>query len=271
MTAARFSPPFRRKDTARGHHYVDRDGTRVPGVTTILGDGVPKPALINWSANETAAAAVNRWDELAQMPPAQRLEALKKARYETKDAAANKGTELHLIGEHLIKGEGVQVAPELVPYAEGYARFLEAFDVEPVHVEFSIASYRYGYAGTADLIARLTIPGVGRVLALVDLKSNRSGIFGETALQLAAYRYADVLIPAGAPEQPMPEVDATYAVHITPSGSHLIPVTAGPEQHRQFLYAQQVAQWSKASSDLVGPAIVPPTTATYRLVQEQPS
>jgi hypothetical protein len=262
----KFAPPIRRVDTAKGHHYKDAEGRRVPGVTTIIGDGVPKPALINWAGNATADAAVNRWDELAELPPAARIDALRKARYDVKDAAANKGTLVHGYAERLVVGEAVDVPEELVGHARAYSQFLVEFDVDPVHVEFSVASYRYGYAGTGDLIAKLTFPGIGRILALCDVKTNRSGIFGETALQLAAYRYADVLIKDG--EQPMPEVDACFAIHVGPDFCRLVPVTADLEQHRSFLYAQQVAEFVKVSSDLIGPAVQPPTTATFRLVRD---
>jgi hypothetical protein len=176
---------------------------------------------------------------------------------------------VHLIGEKLINGEAVQVPDELAGHAESYARFLDEFDVHPIYVEFSIASYRYGYAGTGDLIANVKLPSGERRLLLLDLKTNRSGIFGETALQLAAYRFADVLIPAGkTAEEPMPEVAGCGAVHVRADGCSLIPVTAEAEQHRSFLYAQQVAQFVKDSRDLVGAAIVPPTTSTYRLTRE---
>lgn len=257
---------IRRKETARGHYYVDATGTRIPGVTTILGDGVPKPALINWAANATADAAVNRWDELADLPPAQRLKALQGARYEEKDRAANRGTQVHAYAEKLVAGEAVQAPEELAGHVESYARFLDEFGVTPVHVEFSIASYRYGYAGTGDLIADLATT-TGTVRALMDVKTNRSGIFGETALQLAAYRYADVLI-IGDTEQPMPEVDACFAIHVRGDGYSLIPVTAGPAEHRLFLYAQQVAGFTKHGRDLVGAAVEPPKTTQFRLVRE---
>ena len=268
----RFRPPIRRKDTAKSHHYVDADGRRVPGVTTIVGSGVPKPALINWAANTTADYAINRWDELERLPPAQRLARLKAARYEEKDAAAKRGTDVHAFAERVIAGEAVQVPEELAGHVEAYARFLVEFDVQPVHVEFSVASYRYGYAGTADLIADVKVPRIGTQRLLLDLKTNRSGIYGETALQLAAYRYADVLLPRAGGEQPMPEVDDCAAIHVRGDGYSLVPVTAGPEQHRQFLYAQQVAEFVDTASDLVGPAVEPPTTAAFRLVrQEQPA
>jgi hypothetical protein len=261
-----FTPPIRRKDTARGHHYVDATGARVPGVTTILGDGVPKPALINWAANATADAAINRWDELADMPMAARLKTLQGARYAEKDAAANRGTEVHALAEKLVKGEAVQAPDEIAGHVEAYARFLDEFKVTPVHIEFSVASHRHGYAGTGDLIADvITTDGPRRVL--LDLKTNRSGIFGETALQLAAYRYADVLIDEHG-EHPMPTVDACAAIHIRGDGYSLIPVTAGPTEHRIFLYAQQVAGFTKHGRDLVGAALTPPTTSTFRLVRE---
>jgi hypothetical protein len=261
-----FCAPIRRRETARGHRYVDAEGRRVPGVTTVLGDGLPKTALINWAANATAEAAVNRWEELSVMPPAQRLKVLQGARWQEKDQAANRGGQIHALAEHLVRGESVQVPEEIAGRIEAYARFLEDFDVAPVHVEFSLASYRHGYAGTGDLIARLTVEGVRR-LALLDLKTNRSGIFGETALQLAAYRYADVLITAEG-EEPMPGVDLCAAVHIRSDGYSLVPLTAGPEEHLAFLYVQQVAQWAKTSRELVGNPVDPPTASTFRLVRE---
>lgn len=263
----KFTPPIRRVDTAKGHYYRDADGNRVPGVTTIISKGVPKDALINWAGNATADYAVNNWDELAKLPPAARLTKLRKARYEDRDTAGARGTEVHHYAEQLVQGKSVDVPVELAGHAEAYAKFLLDFDVEPVHVEFSVASYAYGYAGTGDLIAYLTIPGIGRVLGLCDVKTNRSGIFGEVGLQLAGYRYADVLIDDDG-EHPMPEVDGCYAIHVRTDGADLIPVTAEEEQHRALLYAQQVAEFMSSANDLVGPAVRPPSMTTYRLVRE---
>jgi hypothetical protein len=260
--------PIRRHNTAKGHHYKDASGTRVPGVTTLIDNGKPKKALINWSANKTAEAAVNRWDELALMPPATRLEELKRARYDDVDEAKKRGSEIHRLAEKFIKGETVYVPDELREYVEGYVQLLHRFKVEPVHVEFGIASYRHGYAGTGDLIADLLHPDDGWIRALIDLKSSRSGIFGEIALQLAAYRYADVLLE-GDEEFEMPPVDATFAIHIRPSGSELIPVTTNPDVFRSFLYVTGVAAFEKESKDLIGAPVVPDTRLIpMRLVRD---
>lgn len=265
-----YTPPIRRINTARSHHYQDATGTRIPGVTTIIGDGIPKPALVNWAANATAEYAVDNWNTLGDLSPSARLKELTGARYAVKDAAANRGTQVHAIAERLVAGETVDVPAELVGYAESYARFLDDFSVEPVHVEFSCYSIRHGYAGTGDLIAWLETPELGRHLALCDVKTNRSGIFAETGLQLAGYRYAETIIDTVDSDvhYPMPEVHACYGIHVTPNTASLVPVTAGPEQHRVLLYAAEVARWSRISRDLVGPPVTPPGESRYRLVRE---
>ena len=262
--------PIRRINTAKTHYYVDGNKTRVPGVTTILGN-LPKDALINWAANATAEAAVDLWDDLTLLSPSKRLERLKKARYEEKDAAARRGTEVHAIGEKLVAGETVEVPVELEGHAAAYARLLDEFKVEPVAVEFGIGHYKYGYAGSGDLIADVQLPRVGHKRLLIDLKTNKSGIFGETAMQLAAYRYAEVLLADDTePERPMIEVDGCAAVHIRPDGAELIPVTADDAVFRSFLYLIQVSEFVKISRDLIGNPIRP-EGAPFRLVRDEVS
>lgn len=265
---SRYTAPIRRHETAKGHYYRDANGARVPGVTTIIGDGVPKPALINWAANATAEAAIDRWDALAELGPAKRLKELQGARYAEKDAAARRGTEVHAAAELLLAGKDVKVPEEIAGHVEAYARFLDEFQVEPIHVEFSTVSYRWGYAGTADLCARLVLPDKGPVTLLMDLKTTRSGIYGETALQLAAYRYADVWVVDGEEIEPV-AVDYCAAIHVRGDGYDLVPVEAGEQEHKDFLYAMRVGQFVARSRDLVGPAIIAPTISTFRLVREQ--
>lgn len=266
---SRFVPPIRRHDTARGHSYKDATGARVPGVTTIIGDGVPKPALINWAGNTTAEYAIDHWDNLGRLSPAKRLKELQGARYAEKDAAARRGTEVHAAAEKLIAGEPVKVPEEIAGHVEQYARFLDEFQVEALHVEFSCVSYRWGYAGTADLCARLVLPDKGPKTLLLDLKTTRSGIFGETALQLAGYRFADVWVIGDEEIEPV-VCDYAAAIHVRGDGYDLIPVEAGPDQHKAFLYAQRIAQFAASSRDLVGAPILAPTTSTFRLTREQP-
>lgn len=265
----KYMPPIRRVDTAKGHYYKDAAGSRVPGVTTIIGDGIPKPALINWAANATAEAAIDQWDQLAALGPAARLKRLQGARYEAKDTAARRGTEVHTAAEKLLAGETVQVPEDIAGHVEAYARFLDEFHVEPVHVEFSCISYKWGYAGTADLCAWVVLPERGRTLLLMDLKTTRSGIFGETALQLAGYRYADVWVVDGEEREP-DKVAHCAGIHVRGDGYDLVPVEAGDVEFKDFLYAARIRQFTARSRDLVGPPITPATTSKFRLLREQP-
>ena len=72
MTAPR--PTTRIITRGRGHSY-ELDGEKVPGVTTILSKGVPKPALVDWAARMAADYAINHWDELATQPLSDRHDA----------------------------------------------------------------------------------------------------------------------------------------------------------------------------------------------------
>lgn len=260
----RFTAPVKRVETARGHKYVDANGTRVPGVTTILDKGIPKPALINWSANTTAEAAVDRWDELTDLSPSKRLDALKKARYEDKDRAAKRGTEVHALAEKLMKGEEVEVPDELAGHVESYVQFLDEFQPKPVLIEAVIMSHSYGWAGTLDLIAHF--PTLGKTL-LCDVKTNRSGIFGETALQMAGYRYADTYVDEDGQEQPMIQVDGCAAIHVRADGYDLIPLTVGKRQLTVLRYAKEIGDFSDSSRDLVGGPVIAPGSVPRRRLE----
>ena len=272
-----------RTDNGRNHWYTDTDtGTRLDGVTTILSNGLPKKALINWAGNATADYVLDHWDDLADLPPSARLKKIQGGRYESRDEAANRGTQVHKMGERLIGGESVTVPDLLRGYVDSYVRFLDEFQLRARHVEGLVYSETHRYVGTFDIFGDILLPDMpeyeglprdddGFVCGcLIDAKTNRSGIFGETALQLAGYRFAEFMQsdpkdPDTA--EPMPEVAWTGALWIRPDGYSLIPVTAEVEQHRAFLYAQQVAAFDKGARDLVGQPIEPPTAARYVLVK----
>lgn len=269
-----YTAPMRRVDTAKGHHYKDADGHRIPGVTTILGDGVPKPALINWAASATAEYAVDHFAELAEMTPAQQLKTLQGARYAVSDKAKKRGTEVHGYGERLVKGEAVTGIPdELRGHVEAYARFLDRFEVTPILVEVSVVNYSIGYAGTLDLICELTDETGQRRTLLLDLKTNEKGIFGETALQLAAYRYAEKYLDATGSEHDMPAVDGCGAIHITADDAQLIPTFSGPEQFRSFRIAYAMRDIVNGSRDLVGAPVQPKNaeSSIATIVYKEPS
>jgi hypothetical protein len=255
--------PVRRRNHGRGHSYYDADGNKVPGVTTIIGNGTPKQALIEWAGNATAAYAVDHWDELSELPPSQRLKKLQRARYEDRDAAANRGTQVHELAERLVQGEQVDVPEEIAGHVESYVAFLDDFDVQPIAVEFVVVSYRFGWAGTGDLIADLIDADdpERRVRWGLDIKTSRSGIFGEVAWQLVAgyFAGADAMITADGEEQPLPEVERYGAVHVRADGYDLFPLDEDPQRLlRELRYIHEVAKAVERAKDYVGAPIRPP-------------
>lgn len=259
--STRYQPPIRRIARGRGHVYEDANGARVPGVTTIVGDGIPKPALVNWAGDATADYAINHWDELAKMAPAARLKRLQKARYEDRDTAANRGTAVHALAEQLVAGKEVAVPDELAGHVESYVQFLDEWEPQPVLIETVVVSHKHGVAGTLDLVAdfptELLVQQRGLeylaeldrpTRALLDLKTSRSGIFGETALQLAVYRAADVYIDEDGAEQPMLTTDIVLGLHVRVDGYDLMPIEAGHQQVREWLYAREIARFVKETS-----------------------
>lgn len=270
-----------RKNTAKGHYYVDADAgnERVLGVTTIVSEGMPKPALLNWAGEATAEYAVDNWDTLAPLPLTERLKKIKGGRYEKRDAASNKGTAVHAMAERLIAGEKVTVPDELTGYVDACVGFLDAFDVRAVHVEAVVYSDSQRHVGTCDLIADVLLPdmpeydhigrdGDGYSRGLLDWKTSKSGIFGEVALQLVAYRHSEWLIVPGSGEVvEMPEVDFTAGIHLRSDGYSFVPLETGDDVYRDFLYVKEVARVVSGLRDLVGEVIVPPTASRYELVK----
>lgn len=248
--------PFRRIDSGRGHRYVDAHGIKVPGVTTLLSGGLPKPALTNWAARTAAEFAVDNWETLADEKPSVRLAKIKGAPRASRDAAALRGTKLHHAAELLQTTGSADVEPEQLPLVESYLRFVEEWQPEILHTEAAVYSVRHGYAGTLDQIADL----IDGQRWLLDLKTSK-GVYGDMALQLAAYRYADRIHwvnDDGVPcDFPMPEVDAVGIVHVRADGYDLVPLIAGPAQFRAFLYVAQVAAAAGGLSELVGAPLVP--------------
>lgn len=249
-----FKAPIRRRNYGRGHGYRDAENRKVPGVTTLTGNGFPKPALVPWAAETTAGYAIDHWDELAALPPSERMKRMKKAPTEARNSAALRGTKLHALATGLIAGDEVPVPDESASLVETYLRFLDEWDPAPVAVEAPVVSYRHGYAGTLDLIADVPVYGRG----LMDIKTSRSGVYGDVALQLAGYRYADTYQDNDGTEHGMPAVDFTAVVWVREDGYDVIPVDAGPEQHRAFLYVAQVAAFAEGARDLVGDPMTMP-------------
>jgi len=243
---------FRRVDRGRGHSYYLGDH-KLDGVTTILSNGLPKPALVRWAANSAAELAANEWDELAQLPIAERMKRIAKGPDAARDAAAIKGTRVHALADKLANGEEVEVPEDLAGHVDACVRFLDEWQAETILAERPVYHERYLYAGTFDLLARIN----GKTW-LLDWKTNKSGPFGDTAFQLAAYRHATHYLHPDGDVYPMPQVDECGVVWLRSDGYDLHPYYADAGVFRQFLYIQQTARAAADCRDYRGDALTPP-------------
>lgn len=243
---------FKRRNYGRGHAYYLGD-RKLDGVTTLISNGLPKPALVNWAARTAAEKAVNEWDRLAELPVAQRLREIAKGPDDARNSAAVKGTRIHALADPIARGEEVPYPDELAGHIESCVRFLNEWQPEVIAAETPVYHEKYLYAGTLDLIVQ-----INHERWLLDWKTSASGAYGDTAFQLAAYRYATHHLDASGEVAPMIPVDKCGVVWLRADGYDLYPYDAGPDVWRQFLYIQQVAKAAADSRDYKGDALMAP-------------
>lgn len=248
------SNPRNATTTNRGRSYRWRD-EEFDSVTTIIGGGVPKPALKAWGERTVAEMAFDNINTWRHMKRDEAVDWLKRSPFRTTNKAAELGSSIHDYAEAHVLGKPMpEPTVEQRPYLEALYRFLDDHTPSYQMTEATVYNREHNYAGTLDLIAE--IPGLG--LTLADYKSGK-GVYGEVALQLAAYRFAEFVGMPNGDEVPMPEVDSCAVVHLTPDGYELIPVDAGLEEFRTFLYAARIRWFCNTRSRQV---LLPPMAPT---------
>lgn len=264
------------------------DDLRMWSVTTIIG-ALDKPALLYWAAEQSATCAVDQLATLnAMVNDGDRADAIKwlrDARFRRpkgERTAADLGTEVHKACEtYALTGARPEVDDEVAPFLDRFDEWCQQF--QPVYeaAEVTVYSPRFGYAGTCD--AFLSVDGVRFIVDYktskksYDAKGNPTGPYPEVALQLAAYRHAELAAVwrprrmeqfrrryylLGEAERamavPVPEVDTGLVIHISPEHCDAYPVECGHEIHTAFLYVLEAARWSfQTSKGVIGMPLQP--------------
>ena len=149
--------------------YFLADGSRVPGVTTIIGYckiGGIEP-LLSW-ANRMGLEGKSHRDE--------------------RDKAADAGTLAHAMIERDILGHTVAMEGEVDLIAKAtsaygaYCEWATQSRLEIIGTEMGLVSERHKYGGTPDAIGKIN----GRVV-LLDWKTSNS-VYADHLIQLAAYK-----------------------------------------------------------------------------------
>lgn len=236
------------------YHRYRLDGKAIPGVTTLIGKGLPKPALPRWAAKSAAEYVADNLEVLNALPDRESVIAIvKQSPWSQRDRAAVRGTDVHAIAEDLIHGREVEVPEHYAGYVDGYVRFLEAWEPEPILTEAQVANRKWWYAGTLDVVYRLRD---GRVI-LADNKTAR-GVYGDNALQCAMYANAEFYVDADDNEQPMPAVDGLAVVHITSTGTDLYEVTDPELAWKQAQHVMWVGRQEDAIKAHITEPVEPP-------------
>ena len=240
-----------------GNHQYRLDGKHVPSVTGLIKGGLPAPGLVYWSARTVAEFVADNPSDVEQlraMGRAPMVAALKEVPWQKRDEAALSGTDVHALAERVVHGEPVDVPAEYVDHVQGYARWLDEFDVTPILTERSAASRKHWYAGRFDLIAE-----IAGVVWLLDAKTGR--VHSDAAVQLDAYRNCEFYVDDDDPdtEHPMPEgIERLGVIHVTTGGTVLHPMQSDGEPFRDFLHIAFLAKRAKQREKYLLDAITEP-------------
>lgn len=210
----------------------------VVSVTSLIGEGLPKPALVGWAAKVVAECAVDDHELVAAMlkkPDGEQkaLEYVKGARWRTTRKAADRGTIVHAAIESYVAGKPLsseQLEEKLVEarvprnlwksaagMVAGAVEFLTDLEPEVLHSEATVYSREHGYAGTTDLVVKLQLGGSVKP-AIVDFKTSKA-IYDDVSLQLAAYAYADFVGLNDGTELPLADEPIRDGVVVRPMAS----------------------------------------------------
>lgn len=279
-------------------------------VTTVIG-ALDKPALMYWAAEEAAKAALASMRSLPARVEEEGEEAvikwLRDARFRRpKDrlsatalgTAFHKATEeyaltgirpdadhlgeiVNQLGRRGFDGTAAEVAV-LNQMLDQFDGWLQRATPEYMATEVCVMSPTYGVAGTADGFFRLD-----GVPLIFDIKTSREQFdsrgdqktpYPEVALQLAAYRHAEIAAVwrprrferfrrryyLASPEEiamgvPVPEVEGGVCIHVTPGSCEAYAIRCGADVHRAFLYVLEAARWQfDESKTAVGDPLVFP-------------
>jgi hypothetical protein len=185
-------------------------------VTTAL-NALPKDALPQWAANLAADKAMELADS-GLLPRLIRDDA-RYAHKEAKESAATLGTIVHGMCEYRLLGGVVDLSLYDKPAIKRYKQFcnwLDAYKVEPLHVEATVYNDDSLYAGSCDLMAL-----VDGVPTIIDFKTSK-GVYPTVALQMAAYAHAEYILTDEGEKVALPEFQRGAVLHIKPMSFNFI-------------------------------------------------
>ncbi len=206
------------KTTRTGRTYQHPvTGEDFPSVTTVLGIVGKGEALKHWAANEVAKYAVNNRKAWETLDTAAAIDLLKREPLRFLDRAASRGTDVHALAEAYGKtGVMPPWADEISGYVDALRRFFDEHQPTPVLVEHTVFNREIGYAGSFDMVCKLT--AFDNTNVVLDYKTSKA-IYPDVAAQLAAYARATEYVD-GEQMLAMPEITHAVAVRLAADGTY---------------------------------------------------
>lgn len=237
--------------TPRRHLYT-LDGERVPSVTTIVGV-LPKGGLVYWASKLVAEAVADQpstVDAIRAMGRDVMIAGLRAVPDQAKRRAGDRGTLLHELATGVVRGEASELIadPDIAACLSGLAQWFDDVGFEAELIEHPVGSRSFGYAGRFDLVGTMAANRDERWL--IDLKTS-SGVYGDTALQTAAYARADFYVADDGTELPVPTIDRIGVLHIQPELSELYDLGDIDVAFQEFLHARAIYVSDKRRAALV--------------------
>lgn len=234
------------------YHRYSLDGVWVPSPTTVTSKALHKPGLVGAAAKEAAAYAAIHAEELPQLGDEEWRRTVAGAGPRAWKIARDKGTLLHRLAESLVFGQplpsededGVPWPDDVYASAQQLARFMDAWQVDPVAHESIVFNEDDRWAGRLDLIGDLS----DGQRWLLDYTTGASGVWPEKSLQVAAYAHATHIVHNGE-DVPMPAVAKGAAVWVRPDQWQLVPLAIGDSVYEAFTHALRVALWAGMDKD----------------------
>lgn len=279
--------PAGSRTTSRGRIYTRR-GRNYWSVTTILKNGLPAPALMNWGMRSVAEYAVANHRQIAGMLGAvslRRAEGLIEAPllahladafgasnskgepvapfYIVSDPDAIESAVRWLSGapyrERDRKADiGSAVHAEVEALILGQPRPEPAAELAPFMAQFEswretfapefLASEATVYSDRESYAGTLDM--IVRIAGRTLLVDAKTGkdVYPESALQITAYSRADYIGLPDGTDEPLPAIDGGAVLHLRPDAYAFVPVRVDDEVYRAFLYAREVFRWVEETS-----------------------
>ena len=244
------------KDAPEVTYSVNRMGYTIDGklyrrVTSMLGGGIPKPALVGWGIKSVANYAWDNLEAWSKLSKTDAIKLLKGSPYSQRDDAAARGTAVHKTLEALL---GTTPMPQDLTEdeqacADAAADFLADRDSQHLGTEITVFNDSIGYAGTLDLWE--INEGTTWIL---DYKTSKSGVFPDMAIQQVAYQRAEFAlvnarsVPGGKSVAKVIPWSVECAerlgiVHVSPEGATLHPIRDPDSLVPILKSAARISQW----------------------------